>query len=142
MGEFADLRIGRGAAVDLSDNGLRGRAAHVKEPGFDGDFRRGLGQIAEAYKICVGWRVGPGRVFQFGRHTGGLRRVEAGTGEFQDATELKVLANDLSKERRVRFGGVRARREIGDGNARLIYITEAGACSEPPLGLRERRVRG
>jgi hypothetical protein len=61
-----------------------------------------------------------------------LRGIETGADEIENAAELEVVANDLGEELRVRFCGVVARREIGDGYARL-FDTEASARAEPIL---------
>ena len=63
MREFANLQVGGTAAIDLADHGLRRGVAHVKEPGLDGDFGSGFGQITEAEIVGVGWRLHPRRSF-------------------------------------------------------------------------------
>ena len=59
-----------------------------------------------------------------------MRRIEAGAGEFEDAAELEIIADDLSEEGRVRFGGIGAGSEVGNGDARL-GLAEAGAGTKP-----------
>ena len=53
VGEFADLRVGGSAAIDLADDGLRGGITHVVHPGEDGDFGGGFREIAEGEEIGV-----------------------------------------------------------------------------------------
>src|SRR6267378_928634 len=138
MSEFPHLRIGRGTAIDFTDHGLRRRVAHVVEPGFDGDFRGGFGQIAEAYEICAGRRIGPDGVFQFGRHTRRLRRVETWTGQLEDAAELEIIANDLSEKGTVGLGRVRTRYKIRDGQAWFVSV-HADRGPKPILARRRLR---
>jgi len=61
-----------------------------------------------------------------------LRRIEAGADEIKDAAELEIVADDLSEKSGMIFGGVRARCEIGDGEAGF-FDTETGAGLEPGL---------
>jgi len=62
-----------------------------------------------------------------------LRRVKAGAGKFEYAAELKVVANNLSEEGSVRFGGVGARAEVGEGHTGF-YLTEPRSGADPVLG--------
>src|SRR5258706_15172827 len=101
MGKFSHLSVGRGATIHLSYDSLRRRAAHVIQPGLDGHFCRGLGQIAKAEEIGVRGGVDPDGGFQFGRDAGGLRRVEAGAGGLKDAGEWEYVYEDLGEEEEV-----------------------------------------
>src|SRR5260370_41511212 len=98
MGKFADLKIGRSTAIDLSDDGLRRGVAEVIEPGFDGNLGVGFGEIAEAEEIGVGGWIDPDGGVQFGREAGRLGRIEAGGGDFKNAGGLEVAAVDLGEE--------------------------------------------
>ncbi len=122
MREFAHLGVCGRAAIHLSDDGLRGNAANVKEPCLDSHFRGSLRQIAEADKIRICGRVDPGRVFQFGGDARRLGRIEAGTGHFENTAELKIVAHDLGEGSGVGFGGVGARCKIRDGHARFADV--------------------
>src|SRR5258707_3935860 len=98
MGKFADLKIGRSTAIDLSDDGLRRGVAEVIEPGFDGNLGVGFGEIAEAEEIGVGGWIDPDGGFQFGREAGSLVRIEAWAGDFRNAAELQVATEGLGAE--------------------------------------------
>src|SRR5438270_3542929 len=129
---FANLQVCWAAAINYADDRLRRRIANVEQPSLNGDFGRRLGQIAEADVIGVGGLRDPSGSFQFrwdGRH---FRRIEARAGEIEDAAELQVVADDLGEERGVRFCGVGAGREVGDGQARL-GLAKASARAEPVL---------
>src|SRR5712664_3983385 len=102
MGKFSDLEISGSATVDLANDCLRGGIADVIEPGFDGNFSVGFGEIAEAQEIGVGGGINPDGWFQFGRDARDLGRVEAGAGDFENAGELEVVADDLGEKGRVR----------------------------------------
>ena len=71
VSEAADLRVGGSAAIDLGDNRLSGGIANVEEPGLDGYFGGGFGEIAEGDHAGVGWSIGPSEIAQFGRLRGG-----------------------------------------------------------------------
>ena len=68
-----------------------------------------------------------------------MRRIETGADEIEDAAELEIVADDLSEECGMVFGGVGARSKIGNGEARFFYA-ETGAGLEPRL-LRAGRTR-
>jgi len=57
MREFADLRVGRRAAIDLGDDWLRRRIADIVEPGVDADLGGRLDEIAESHQVGVDWRI-------------------------------------------------------------------------------------
>src|SRR6266436_9128366 len=135
MGELADLKIRGSAAIHLSDNGLRRWIANIIEPGLDGDFGGGFGEIAEAKKIGVCGRIDPDGRLQFGGDAGSLRRIETGARNFENAAELEVVTDDLGEERGVGFGGVGARNEIGDGDAGFVGV-HADCGTKPILGVR------
>ncbi len=122
MGEFSHLRVGGSAAINLSYDGLRRRTAHVIQPGFDGDFGGGFGEITKAEEIGVCGRIDPDSGFQLGGHAGGLRRVEAGTRDLENAGELEIIAHNLSKEGSVGFHRVSGVCEVSDGDAGLVGI--------------------
>ncbi len=136
MGEFSHLEVGGRAAIDLPDDSLRRWIAHVIEPGFDGHFGGGFGEITEAKEIGICGRINPDRRFQFGGDAGGLRRIEAGAGELENAAKLEVIAHDLSEKGSVRFRSIGARREVRDGQAGLVGI-HADRGAKPIL--RRRR---
>src|SRR6202035_4805740 len=112
VSELADLRVGRRAAIDLSYDGLRGRAAHVVEPAGNSDFAGGFGEIAKGHEVRVDLRCGPVEIAEFGAYGGHLCGIETGADEIDDNAELQVVAKHLGEELRVRLGGVGARREI------------------------------
>src|SRR5712675_934789 len=132
VGELAHLRVGGRAAVDFADDGLVGGAADVVEPRGDHDFSGGFGEIAEGDEVGVDLGGGPIGVVKLGGLGGNLGGIEAGADEIDDTTELQVVADDLGEELRMRLGGIFARGEIGNGQARLFYA-EAGAGGEPGL---------
>jgi len=136
VGEFANLRVGGGAAIDFAYYGFFGVAANVVHPGGNGNFRGSFGEIAEGEIVGVERLGGPGKHLEFtrlGRDGGG---IEAGGDEFENAGEGEVVTNNLCEEDGVGLGVVCARREVGDGDAWFIYA-EAGAGAEPVLGSRE-----
>ena len=133
MGELANLRIGGSAAINFANHGLRRRIADVIEPCFDGDFGGRLGEITKTQEICVCGGIDPNGRFQFGRYAGGLRRIETGASEFEDAAELEIVADNLSEKRSVGFRRIGARGEVGDGQARFIGV-HADRGPKPILG--------
>src|SRR5277367_1047074 len=130
VGEFADLLVGGSAAIDFADDGLGGGIVDVVEPGLDGDFGGGFGDVAEGDVAGFDVRVGPSGVLKFGRLGERLRGIEAGADKFDDAAEGEVVADDLGELLGVRLGGVGARAEIGDGDAEFLDA-EACAGAEP-----------
>ena len=126
MGEFSDLEVGGSAAIDLTDDGWRRRIADVVEPSLDGNFAVGFGEIAKAKEIGVGGGIDPNGGFEFGGHARGLRGIKAGAGKLKNAAILKIVANDLRKKGGVGLGGVRARRKIRYGYARLSFTEPSG----------------
>ena len=140
VGEFADVGVGGSAAIDLADNGLAGSVADVEHPSKDGDFGGGFGEIAESEEIGVHGRLGPIEHLEFaglGRSLGG---IEAGAGEFENAGEGEVVADDGGEESGMRLGGVGFGGEVRDGDARFL-LPDAGADAEPVALLREGRGR-
>jgi len=132
VGEFADLRIGRHAAIDLADNGLVGRAADVEHPGGDRDFGGGFGEIAEGNEVGIEGRIGPEGFCEFVGGGRNLRGIKAGRDKFDDTGEGEVVADGLGEERGVGFGVVGARGEVGYGDAGFVDA-EASAGAEPIL---------
>ncbi|GAC1628231.1 MAG: hypothetical protein NVS9B13_25810 [Candidatus Acidiferrum sp.] len=130
MGEFADLRVGGSTAIDLGDDGLGGRVANVEKPGLDGDFS-GFGEISKGDHVGVHWGIGPSEIAKLRGNAGRLLRIKAGADEFDDATKLQIVSNDLSEESGVRLGGVGAGSEVGDGDAGFIGVAETGARAKP-----------
>src|SRR5260370_38138642 len=59
VGEFSDREVGGSDAIDLSDDGWRGRIAEVVEPSLDGNFAVGFVQIAKAKEIGVRGGIDP-----------------------------------------------------------------------------------
>src|SRR5260370_42599023 len=106
MGEFADLKIRGSAAVHLSDDRLRGGIAEVIEPGFDGHFGGGFGEIAEAEEIGVRGGINPDGRLQFGGGGGGLRGVEGWEGGVDNAAQFEEAADCLSEGGGGWVGGV------------------------------------
>ncbi len=98
MGKLADLKIRRSTAINLSDDSLRRWIADVLEPGFDGNFGSGFGEIAETKEVCVRGGIDPDRGFQFGGNAGSLRRVKARAGDFENTGELKIIAHNFSEK--------------------------------------------
>jgi hypothetical protein len=133
MGEFADLRVGGSASIELSDDGFVGGAANVKHPGGDGDFGWRFGEIAEGDEVGVEGRIGPGEFLEFVGSGGNLGGIKAGRDEFDDAGEREVVADGLGKESGMSFGVVGARGEVGDGDAGFVDA-EAGSGAEDVLG--------
>src|SRR5258708_27641107 len=133
VGEFADLRVGGSATIDLADDGFVGGAANVEHPCGDGDFGGGFGEIAEGDEVGVEGRIDPGGFLELRRLGGNLGGVEAGRDEFDDAGEGEIVANDLGEEGGVGFGVVGARGEVGNGDAGFVDA-EAGAGAEDVLG--------
>src|SRR5260370_29461710 len=111
--ELADLRVGGRAPVDLTNHGLRRRAADVVEPGGDYDLAGGFGKVAEGDEVGVDLRCGPVGIAELGRNRGDLRGIEAGADEIDYAAELQVVADDLGEELRAGFGGVTTWSKIG-----------------------------
>src|SRR5271165_2561444 len=130
----ADLCVRRVAAVDLADNGLGGRIAHVKHPGGDRDLGGGFREIAEGDEVGVDGHVGPGEIAKFGRLRRRLRGIKAGRDQVENAGEGQVVADDLSEHRDVGLGRIGAGSEVGNGDAGLID-PETGASAEPTLFL-------
>jgi hypothetical protein len=131
MGEFADLKIRRSAAIYLADDRLRRGITDVVKPGFDGNFGGRLREIAEAEEIGVSGGINPDGRLQLGGDAGSLRRIEAGARNFENAGELKVVADNLGEEGSVGLGGVSAGGEVGDGDARFVGIH--ADCSAKPI---------
>ncbi len=95
MGEFADLRVGRRTAINFCNDGLGSWAAHIVEPGLDGDVAGGFGEIAKGNEVSVDWRIGPGDKAKFRRNAGLRWRIEAGADDIENAAEAEVIANHL-----------------------------------------------
>lgn len=133
MSELADLQVRGTAAIDFANDGRGRRVTDIIEPGLDGDFGSGFGEVAEAHIVGVGRLLDPGGSFQLRRDRNNLGWIEAGAGEIEDATELQVVANDLCEKSGMRFCGVGTRRGVGHGNARF-GLAKAGAGPNPILG--------
>ncbi len=89
----------------------------IVKPCLNSDFGGGFDEIAEGDHVGVCRGVGPIEVAQLvgqSRLRGG---IHAGADEFEDAAEGEVVAHDLGEEGGVRFRGVGAGAEIGDGDA-------------------------
>jgi hypothetical protein len=61
-----------------------------------------------------------------------LGGIEARADQIEDAAELEVVAHYLSEEGGMRFDGVGARDEVGNGEAGLLSV-QAGAGTKPVL---------
>src|SRR5256885_14302242 len=120
MSELANLGVGGSTAIDLANNRLARRAAHIIKPGGNHDFGGRLDKIAKGHKIGVELRRGPVFILQFGGLRRSLRRIEARADQVQNAAELQVVANNLRKELRMRFGVIPPRREIRDCDTGLL----------------------
>src|SRR5207249_11974232 len=131
--KFSELKLGGSAAIDFSNDCRRRRIADVIEPGFDGNFGGGLGEIAEAKEIGVGGGIHPNGWFQFGGHGGGLRGIKTGACKFKDAAVFEIVANDLGKKGGVGLGGIRTSCQIRDVDEGLCF-TEPGGNSDAVLG--------
>ena len=132
MGEFADLLIRRRASIDFADDGLAGGSSDVIEPGLDGNFGSGFGEIAEGDVVSVDLGVGPRGALEFAWLRGSLGGIETRADEIEDAAEREIVADDLGELLRMDFGVVRARAEVGYSEADFIDA-EARACAEPSL---------
>ena len=87
VSEFADLRFGGSAAIDLADDSLAGGAADVVHPSEDGDFGGSFGEIAEGEEIGVDGGLGPIEHLEFtglGRRFG---RIKVWAGKIENAGE-------------------------------------------------------
>src|SRR5262249_32253359 len=105
------------------------------------DFGCGLGEIAESDEIGIDRRIGPGEVAEFigrGRRRSG---VEARADEFEDAGELKIVADDLREESGMSVGVVGAGSEVGGRDTRLGDVAKASAGAEPIFSLSGRKAR-
>jgi hypothetical protein len=116
---------------------LVGRTADIVHPGKDGDFGRGFGEIAEGEEIGVHGRLGPIEHLEFARLGRGLRRIEAGRGEINNAGEGEVVANDGGEKSGVGFVGFGLRGEVGDGDAGFLFTNASGDVN-PVLGVGGR----
>src|SRR5260370_35495639 len=90
MGKHADLKIRRSTAINLTDESLRRWIADVLEPGFDGDFGSGVGEIAETKEVCVRGGIDPDRGFQFGGKAGSLGRAKARAAGFENTGKHRI----------------------------------------------------
>jgi hypothetical protein len=77
--------------------------------------------------------LGPVEHAEFTGLGGSVGRIEAGAGEIEDAREGEVVADHIGEEASMGLGGVRARSEIGNGDAGL-FDAEPSASTEPVLG--------
>src|SRR5215469_616041 len=130
--EFAHLCVGGITAIDLAHDGFGGGAANIEHPSEDGNFGGSFGEIPEGQEIRVDGILSPVEHAEFpglGRSVG---RIEAGTGEVDNAGEGQVVADTVSEKAGVGFGGVGPRGEIGYGDTGLLN-SETGAGAKPVL---------
>jgi hypothetical protein len=135
MGKFADLEIRGSATIDLANDCLRGGIADVVQPSLNRNFGIRFSEITKAEEIGVCRGIDPDSRLQFGGDGGSLRRVEAGAGDFENAGELEIVADDLGEEGGVGFGGVGTGNEVRDGDAGFVGV-HADCGTEPVLGVR------
>src|SRR2546423_8070307 len=136
MSELANLGVGGSAAINLANNRLARRAAHIIKPGGNHNFGGRLDQIAKGHKIGVELRRGPVFILQFGGLRRSLRRIKAGADEVKNAAELQVVANNLRKELRMRFGVIPSWRKVSDRHARLGDVAKPSSLTKPWRTLR------
>ena len=132
VGEFADLLVGGSAAIDFADDGLGRGSGDVVEPGLDGNFGSGFGEVAEGDVVGVDLGIGPGGALQFAGLRGGLGRIETWADEIEDSTEGEVVADDLGELLGMNFRIVSAWPEIGYCQADFID-PKACASAKPSL---------
>ena len=132
VGEFADLLICRRATIDFADDGLAGGTSDVIEPGLDGDFGSGFGEIAEGDVVSVDLGVGPRGALEFAWLRGRLGWIETRADEIEDSAEGEVIADDLRELLGMNLGVVSAWPEVGYSQADFIDAKTC-ACAEPGL---------
>jgi len=60
--------------------------------------------------------------------------------DFENATELDVVTDDLGEKGSMGLGRIGASGEVGDGDAGFISVAKSGSGTEPSLGLSKRHL--